>query len=415
MFLCSFLFLMFSGTLTYVYLLWTTYWDRVAKISRDYHRYHQRPFKHPSQAKAVMNQQHHQKMKDIGGTTTPPFSLKDLPMDKLMHHVKHYKRQITNQLSSAVTETGKTVAAGKVDNMYHVVYPPDVRSNRIDRTREELLCQLAKINASTFLLGDPFFEGQQMGSYLPSHPLRLMQGSYKTCAVVSSAGSLLSSKLGSHIDSNEFVIRFNNAPTLGYEKDVGNKTSIRIVNSQVVGKPKFGFLSDDDKGRMYGGDGTPVLVWDPSSYNSSLEGWYKSPDFPFFETYFAKRLMQKSDVHLLNPFVLWDIWRFLQAQFDSPILPNPPSSGFLGVALAARVCETVHVYEYVPSMRLTKRCHYYDSQENLGCTIGDWHPLAAEKLVALRLNIANDTAVYSDGYVAIPGFRSASDRVQRCV
>ena len=52
---------MFSGTLTYVYLLWTTYWDRVAKISRDYHRYHQRPFKHPSQAKAVMNQQHHQK------------------------------------------------------------------------------------------------------------------------------------------------------------------------------------------------------------------------------------------------------------------------------------------------------------------------------------------------------------------
>ena len=154
-------------------------------------------------------------MKDIGGTTTPPFSLKDLPMDKLMHHVKHYKRQITNQLSSAVTETGKTVAAGKVDNMYHVAYPPDIRSNRIDRSREELLCQLAKINASTFLLGDPFFEGQQMGSYLPTHPLRLMQGSYKTCAVVSSAGSLLSSKLGSHIDSNEFVIRFNNAPTLG--------------------------------------------------------------------------------------------------------------------------------------------------------------------------------------------------------
>ena len=154
-------------------------------------------------------------------TTTPPFSLKDLPMDKLLHHVKHYKRQITSQLGSAVSETGKTVASGKVDNLYHVVYPPDISSNRVDRSRQELLCQLAKVNASTFLRGDPFFEGQQLGSYLPSVPLGLMRGDaggkavYKTCAVVSSAGSLLNSNLGAHIDANEFVIRFNNAPTLG--------------------------------------------------------------------------------------------------------------------------------------------------------------------------------------------------------
>ena len=95
------------------------------------------------------------------------------------------------------------------------------------------------------------------------------------------------------------------------------------------------------------------------------------------------------------------MWRWLQSQFDTPILPNPPSSGFLGVVLALRSCARVNVYEYVPSMRLTKRCHYYDTQENLGCTIGDWHPLAAEKLVTLKLNSANDTTVFSDGYVSI--------------
>ena len=48
-------------------------------------------------------------------------------------------------------------------------------------------------------------------------------------------------------------------------------------------------------------------------------------------------------------------------------------------------CKLVHVYEYVPSMRLTKKCHYYDENENLGCTIGDWHPLAAEKILALGI------------------------------
>ena len=69
--------------------------------------------------------------------------------------------------------------------------------------------------------------------------------------------------------------------------------------------------------------------------------------------------------------------------------------------MALRSCARVNVYEYVPSMRLTKRCHYYDTQENLGCTIGDWHPLAAEKLVTLKLNSANDTTVFSDGYVSI--------------
>lgn len=34
-------------------------------------------------------------------------------------------------------------------------------------------------------------------------------------------------------DTHEAVLRFNAAPTEGYERDVGNKTTIRIINSQV--------------------------------------------------------------------------------------------------------------------------------------------------------------------------------------
>ncbi len=77
--------------------------------------------------------------------------------------------------------------------------------------------------------------------------------------------------------------------------------------------------------------------------------------------------------------------------------------GFLGIMLALHHCRSVNVYEYVPSMRLTKRCHYYDDEENLGCTIGDWHPLAAEKLVSLALNQADKLKVFSDGVLVIPG------------
>lgn len=38
--------------------------------------------------------------------------------------------------------------------------------------------------------------------------------------------------------------------------------------------------------------------------------------------------------------------------------------------------------------------------------MGDWHPLAAEKLLVLSLNPANDHVIFVDGYVRVAGFSS---------
>ena len=55
----------------------------------------------------------------------------------------------------------------------------------------------------------------------------------KNFAVVFSSSQLLDSGLGEKIDSFDRVMRFNFAPTIGFEKDVGAKTTHRIMQPNV--------------------------------------------------------------------------------------------------------------------------------------------------------------------------------------
>ena len=51
--------------------------------------------------------------------------------------------------------------------------------------------------------------------------------------IVGSSGTLRDSRLGSQIDSYDEVIRFNRAPVIGFEQDVGEKTTLRVTNNHV--------------------------------------------------------------------------------------------------------------------------------------------------------------------------------------
>ncbi|XP_075895439.1 alpha-N-acetylgalactosaminide alpha-2,6-sialyltransferase 5b isoform X2 [Nelusetta ayraudi] len=51
----------------------------------------------------------------------------------------------------------------------------------------------------------------------------------KTCALVTSSGHLIGSQRGREIDSFECVIRMNDAPVAGHWRDVGRRTSLRVV------------------------------------------------------------------------------------------------------------------------------------------------------------------------------------------
>lgn len=396
-----------------MYIMWTNYWMRVQSYDLKYFTKNNHP-------RGVINQKQKRKLnvENIvlntttlpsvvkNSTSAPPkkkkvkINLSKLPKDKLMAHIRAYKDQIYSQLKSTVSEAGRQVNTASFPNAYNVTYSGQIAKQDLLLSSKQFICSAHNnTNIHTFSQTDQFFNKLKLAQFFPDKEL-LQNRSFNTCAVVTSAGSLKHSKLGQFIDSHDLVLRFNNAPTDEFYKDVGRKTTIRIVNSQVVAKPHFKFLES----KIFSNQ--TVIVWDPSSYKADLEDWYSKPDWPFFEQYFSKRLMQPEDsLYLLNPESLWSLWDWLQSLTATPLLPTPPSSGFLGIMLLLKYCSTVHAVEYVPSMRLTKRCHYYDDEENIGCTLGDWHPLAAEKLLLLKMHTGTDEQLYHRGILTLPGFQ----------
>ncbi|KAK6936197.1 Glycosyl transferase family 29 [Dillenia turbinata] len=57
---------------------------------------------------------------------------------------------------------------------------------------------------------------------------------YKSCAVVGNSGILLKKEYGDLIDGHELVIRLNNARTEGFTRNVGSKTGLSFVNSNIL-------------------------------------------------------------------------------------------------------------------------------------------------------------------------------------
>lgn len=83
----------------------------------------------------------------------------------------------------------------------------------------------------------------------------------KSCALVTSSGHLLGSKLGDKIDQTECVIRMNDAPTRGYGQDVGNKTSLRVIAHSSIQR-----ILRNRNDLLNMSQGTVFVFWGPSSY-----------------------------------------------------------------------------------------------------------------------------------------------------
>jgi len=177
--------------------------------------------------------------------------------------------------------------------------------------------------------------------------------SCSTCALVSSAGSLLDRMYGKAIDKNECVWRMNRAPTVGFEKHVGSKTTLDFVNSfPHLRNPHI--LPRLDTTLLHG---MTVELFDPRAKDGFKQylGWVSGhADW--------KRQHPEHDAYVMD--IEWmdrswrAYWAYL-APWASPLTTRArPSSGWHMTRLALQSCGKVNMYGF--SMA-SKKFHYFDS------------------------------------------------------
>ncbi|XP_063067254.1 alpha-N-acetylgalactosaminide alpha-2,6-sialyltransferase 6-like isoform X2 [Engraulis encrasicolus] len=212
------------------------------------------------------------------------------------------------------------------------------------------------------------------------------------CALVTSSSHVLGSGAGREIDGSECVIRMNDAPTSGFERDVGNRTTLRVVAHssvfRVVRRPaEFLNLSTTDMS---------VVFWGPpTKIGRDAKG-----------TLF--RLIQRVSATYRNV-SFYTITPSKMKKFDSLFQRETGrdreksrswlSTGWFTMVIAIELCDNIKVYGMVPpnycGRKQSKRMpyHYYKPRGSDECAMylqnergrrGNHHRFITEKQVFSR-------------------------------
>ena len=195
-------------------------------------------------------------------------------------------------------------------------------------------------------------------AHVPEAAASLVHGLVRpSCAVVGNSPLLLGQRAGPAIDSHDVVIRFNFAPTRGFEHAVGSKTSMRVMGKTWV-------WSQDAEDR----EASPIII---HRYNANE---YFTEDLQLNRGYNIATLDHHLSLHgfglarRVNN-VLGKAGMFTRAQLRSlqrfhgmKEFHTPVSSGFSGLLFAMYACSDVSLYGF--DLEGAHPGHYYNDAEH---------------------------------------------------
>ncbi|XP_053731879.1 ST3 beta-galactoside alpha-2,3-sialyltransferase 7 isoform X2 [Synchiropus splendidus] len=193
------------------------------------------------------------------------------------------------------------------------------------------------------------------------------------CVVVGSGGVLHGSHLGSHIDQYDIIIRLNNAPVLGFERDAGSRTTIRLVypeaaphfahdyrNTSIIALVVFKSLDLDWL--------TSIITKQPLSLWSRMWFWREVvDDIP----------LEPVNFRVLNPEIIQRTGQVLQEYAQKQMLPTLGASA---VVMALQLCDQVSLAGFGYDMQQPQtRLHYYETIRMGAMKAQVVHDVSAEK------------------------------------
>uniref|UniRef100_UPI00398E673D alpha-N-acetylgalactosaminide alpha-2,6-sialyltransferase 3 n=1 Tax=Pristiophorus japonicus TaxID=55135 RepID=UPI00398E673D len=159
------------------------------------------------------------------------------------------------------------------------------------------------------------------------------------CSVVSSSGQMLGQQAGRAIDQSACVWRMNNAPTVGFETDVGTRTSVRVVSHTSVP-----LLQQRQRHYFAEANETIYVVWGPyrnmrrdgkgATYNELRKMARNYPHAKIYVT--TEERMNYCD----------KIFK-LETGKDRVLSGTYLSTGWFTLVLAMDVCHKIHIFGMV--------------------------------------------------------------------
>ncbi|XP_022088954.1 alpha-N-acetylgalactosaminide alpha-2,6-sialyltransferase 6-like [Acanthaster planci] len=187
-------------------------------------------------------------------------------------------------------------------------------------------------------------------SLLDDQPVTLHCAS---CALVSSSGFLLGKEAGQDIDKHPCVIRMNMAPVEGYEKDVGTRTTLRVLN----------FFTGVKASKLP--PGSRVMIWGLYEHKADLKRVLGM----------LKNLRPNVIIHGQTVEGERKAGELFTKETGHPLKTNDSwlSTGWFTMMIALDLCDKLHVYGMVPAEYCVNKpkvdfpYHYYKSTSSKEC------------------------------------------------
>ncbi|KFP06196.1 CMP-N-acetylneuraminate-beta-galactosamide-alpha-2,3-sialyltransferase 2 isoform X2 [Calypte anna] len=169
----------------------------------------------------------------------------------------------------------------------------------------------------------------------------------RRCAVVGNSGNLRGSGYGPEIDGHDFIMRMNQAPTVGFEGDVGSRTTHHFMYPESAKNlpANVSFVLVPFK--------TLDLLWIASALSTGQIRFTYAPVKPFLR-------VDKEKVQIYNPAFfkyIHDRWTEHHGRY--------PSTGMLVLFFALHVCDEVNVFGFGADSRGNWH-HYWENNRYAG-------------------------------------------------